>query len=69
MRGRWGLIPRWMKDPNGGPRPINARSEVVATNDMFKYAYRYGRALKPIGNYFVWKAIRRERTKLTIGCR
>ena len=24
MRARRGLIPRWMKDANAGPRPINA---------------------------------------------
>ena len=28
MRARWGLIPRWMKNANGGSRPINARSKV-----------------------------------------
>ena len=60
LRARWGLIPRWMKDPNGRPRPINARSEVVATNGMFKYLYRYGRALMPIDNYFEWQAMRGE---------
>lgn len=59
---RWGLIPRWMKDPKGGPRPINARSKVVA-NGMFKYAYRYGRALMPIDNYFEWKAVKGEKMK------
>jgi putative SOS response-associated peptidase YedK len=63
MLARWGLIPRWMKDPNGGPRPINARSEVVATNGMFQYAHRYGRALMPIDNYFERKAIKGEKTK------
>ena len=30
---------------------------------MFKYAYRYGRALMPIDGYFEWKAIRGEKTK------
>ena len=49
-----------MKDPNGGPRPINTRSEVVATNGMYKYVYRYDRALMPIDNYFEWQAIRGE---------
>ena len=48
---------------NGGPKPINPRCEVVATNGMFKYAYRYGRAVMPIDNYFEWKAIWGEKTK------
>ena len=63
LRARWGLIPRWMKDADGGPKPVNARSEVVATNGMFKYAYRYGRALMPIDGFFEWKAIRGSRVK------
>jgi putative SOS response-associated peptidase YedK len=61
MRARWGLIPRWDEKADRGPRPTNARSEVVATNGMFKYAYRYGRALKPIDSHFEWKAIRAKR--------
>ena len=61
--GREGPDPALDENPNGGPRPINARSEVVATNGMFKYAYRYGRALMPIDGYFEWQAIRGERTK------
>ena len=36
---------------------------VVATSGKFKYAYRYGRALMPIGGYFERKAIRGEKTK------
>ena len=28
---RWGLVPSWAKDPKGGARMINARSESVAT--------------------------------------
>ena len=69
MRSRWGLIPRWMKDVDGGPKPINARSEVVATNGMFKYAYRYGRALRPIDGFFEWKAIRGARSTALVGLR
>ena len=42
---------------------VETRSEVVATNGMFKYAYRYGRALMPIDSYFEWKAIKGEKTK------
>lgn len=57
MRARWGLIPRWMKDPKGGARPINARADTVSTNGMFKHAYRSRRALLPIDGYFEWRAI------------
>jgi SOS response associated peptidase (SRAP) len=32
---RWGLLPRWVKDPKGAKQPINARAETVATSPMF----------------------------------
>src|SRR5215475_11158412 len=28
---RWGLIPYWCTDPNGGRKPINAKFETVGT--------------------------------------
>lgn len=56
ISARWGLIPRNVRDPKGGARPINARAESVATNGMFKFAYAYRRALMPIDGYFEWRA-------------
>ncbi len=35
---RWGLLPRWAKDPKGTRQPINARAETVATSPMFREA-------------------------------
>ena len=32
---RWGLIPHWCKDPTGGHKPINAKSETVARLPTF----------------------------------
>jgi putative SOS response-associated peptidase YedK len=58
MRARWGLIPRKTTDPKGGPQPISARSETIATNGLFKFAYRYRRALMPINGFFEWKDVR-----------
>lgn len=63
MRARWGFIPRWMKQENGGSRPINAKSENVASSGMFKHAYRSRRALMPIDGFFEWKAILGEKAK------
>jgi SOS response associated peptidase (SRAP) len=28
----WGLIPFWCSNPKGGPKPINAKSETVASD-------------------------------------
>lgn len=59
-RALWGFRPAWSKAPKPGdrPPPINARGETVATNGMFKDAYRRRRALLPIaGGYFEWQDI------------
>jgi putative SOS response-associated peptidase YedK len=53
---RWGLTPGWMK-PSGRPPPINARCEGIATNGMFKSAYRMRRCLVPIDGFFEWQDI------------
>jgi hypothetical protein len=37
---RWGLIPYWCRDPNGGRKPINAKCETVRTLPTFRDAYR-----------------------------
>jgi putative SOS response-associated peptidase YedK len=43
---RWGLMPSWAK-PGGRPPPINAKCETIATNGMFRSAYRSRRCLVP----------------------
>jgi putative SOS response-associated peptidase YedK len=37
---KWGLIPHWCEEPNGGRKPINAKAESVSRLPMFRYAYR-----------------------------
>lgn len=48
----WGFRPFWAKA--GGPRPINARLETVATNGMFRTSFRSHRAIVPMTGYFEW---------------
>jgi putative SOS response-associated peptidase YedK len=57
MRANWGLIPRRTADPKKLPLLINARSETVATNGYFKFAFQSRRALMPIDGYFEWQDI------------
>ena len=59
----WGLIPYWCRDAKGGRRPINAKSETVATLPTFRDAYRRRRCILPIDNFFEWKAIRGQKAK------
>lgn len=44
---RWGLVPSWAKDPSGGARMINARSESVLEKPAFRKAIRSRRCAVP----------------------
>jgi putative SOS response-associated peptidase YedK len=50
----WGLKPPWSKP--GGPAPINARLESVASNGMFRGAFAGQRCIVPMNGYYEWQA-------------
>lgn len=52
---RWGLIPRWAKDPNIGHKLINARAETVAVKPSFRSAYSRRRCLVPVDGFYEWR--------------
>lgn len=54
----WGLLPHWADDTDEGPRPINARSETVAENNMFKHAFEERRCLVPADGFYEWRGER-----------
>jgi putative SOS response-associated peptidase YedK len=60
---RWGLIPYWCQDPKGGRKPINAKSETVASLPMFREAYARRRCILPVDGFFEWKAIKGTKAK------
>jgi putative SOS response-associated peptidase YedK len=49
----WGLIPHWVKDENGGRKPINAKAETVSQLPSFRGAYAKRRCIVPVDNFRV----------------
>jgi putative SOS response-associated peptidase YedK len=52
---KWGLVPYFTKDLKKARKPINARSETVATSGMFKAAFANRRCLVPASAYYEWR--------------
>lgn len=50
----WGFVPEWADSMDEGPRPINARAETVAENDLFRSAFENRRALVIADGYYEW---------------
>ncbi len=53
---RWGLVPRWAKDPAIGAKMINARAETIADKPSFRTAFRHHRCLIPADGFYEWRA-------------
>lgn len=52
---RWGLIPRWAKDPTIGNRMINARSETVAEKPSYREAFKHRRCVVLADGFYEWQ--------------
>ena len=59
VRMRWGLVPRWAKDPSIGARMINARGETIAERPSFQMPYRRHRCLLPADGFYEWQRVER----------
>ena len=54
---RWGLIPRWAKDPAIGLKLNNARAETVAEKPSFRASFERHRCLIPANGFYEWQAL------------
>ncbi len=51
---RWGLVPRWVRDPSSFPLLVNARSETLAQKASFRDSLEKQRCLIPASGYYEW---------------
>lgn len=51
---RWGFVPSWSRDPDAGPRPINARAEGAAASRLFAPALAGRRGVVPVDAWYEW---------------
>jgi putative SOS response-associated peptidase YedK len=51
----WGFVPHFADDVRSGPRPINARSETIATSPLFRDAFARRRGLVPASGFYEWQ--------------
>ncbi|HZU71586.1 MAG TPA: SOS response-associated peptidase [Acidimicrobiales bacterium] len=51
---RWGLVPSWSKNMDGGPRMINARAETLMSRRAFQVPMTKRRCLVPADGYYEW---------------
>jgi putative SOS response-associated peptidase YedK len=52
----WGFVPAFTKVLKEARRPVNARSETVATSGMFRNAFARRRCLVPAAAFYEWQA-------------
>jgi putative SOS response-associated peptidase YedK len=56
LRGlKWGLVPRWAKDPSGANRMINLRAETVREKKGWKSTLARKRCIIPIDGFYEWQ--------------
>jgi putative SOS response-associated peptidase YedK len=52
---RWGLVPRWAKDPKAGNKIINLRAETVREKKSWQTSLARRRCIIPIDGFYEWQ--------------
>ena len=63
---RWGLVPEWSSDPEGGVGLINARAETIDVRPSFRHSYAHARCVVPVRAFYEWQGEGRRRRPLAI---
>ena len=66
---RWGLVPRWAKDPAIGSRMINARAESLAERPAFRDAFAKRRCIVTADGFYEWRAEGRAKQAYAVALR
>jgi putative SOS response-associated peptidase YedK len=66
---KWGLVPRWAKDPKTGGKMINARAETIVEKPAYRDAFAKRRCLIPASGFFEWKTSGQDKTPMYIRLR
>ena len=64
---RWGLVPRWAKDPSIGTRMINARGESITSKYAYRNAFARHRCLVPANGFYEWQTTDARRQPMHVG--
>lgn len=57
---KWGFVPHWAQGDDG-TKPVNARSETVATTPMFADSFRMRRCIIPADGFYEWKTVNKKK--------
>ena len=63
---RWGLIPFWAKEARIGNKMINARSETVIENKVFKTSFQKRRCLIVADSFYEWVRVSKSKQPIRI---
>jgi putative SOS response-associated peptidase YedK len=66
---RWGLVPHWAKDAEGGARLMNARSDGIAEKPSFRDAFQKRRCLVPMDGFYEWQGEGKARQPFAVALR
>ena len=54
---KWGLVPNWSKDANGGAKMINARAETLDKKPAFRNLLQKRRCIIPADGFYEWQRL------------